>query len=171
MSSTAQMLPHLAPGGLRILDSCEDCAVGLIDGGVLLVWRTRVVPRGVRWLARALSECAKAGPGTRCLFHTVILPDCQLTTSTEVRDELADLLKRREHQISAAAITYEAEGFRGTLARSIITAINLASGSRFPARVFSTLPDAADWLAGQDPTHRVTATRLVLTSSALRDAF
>jgi hypothetical protein len=51
------------------------------------------------------------------------------------------------NNIGAAAIAYEADGFKATIVRSVITAINLASSTRFPNRVFAGADQAIDWLA------------------------
>ncbi len=51
--------------------------------------------------------------------------------------------------IAAAAVVLEVTGFQATVIRSVVTAINLASGSSFPNKVFASLSPACVWLSTQ----------------------
>ena len=138
-------------------DACEvvgerpECAVGICQGTVVLVWRTAIIVDGARWVRHAFEQLAARGE-RNLAFMTVIEKDCDPSTSSDVRNELADVLAIFEDRLRGAAITFECVGFRATLLRSAITAINMASRARFPNSVFGDSRAATEWLckhAGQ----------------------
>jgi hypothetical protein len=101
-------------------------------------------------------------------FMTILEDKCVLTTSSEVRSRLADLLRKHQKDVAAAAILFEAQGFRMTMVRSVITAINLAMGGRIPNSVFGDFVSACAWLerhqgrAATDVLRTMTMTRKAL---------
>jgi hypothetical protein len=100
----------------------------------------------VVWVKKAFADLLRDHPDQKISFLTVIQADCELSTSPEVRKELAELLSTHKDKLAGAAIAFEAEGFRMTLLRSIITAINIATRTRFPNAVFGKTADAVEWL-------------------------
>jgi tRNA U38,U39,U40 pseudouridine synthase TruA len=63
-------------------------------------------------------------------------------------------LKSYDKHLAGAAITFEGRGFKMTMVRSVITAINMASRTQFPNSVFADVDSAATWLAMCAPTLR-----------------
>lgn len=137
-----------APGAeeSRLVGSNADFAVAALGSYVLLVWRKRIDALGVIWAKKAFADLLLERPTEKISFLTVVQADCELSTSPEVRKELAGLLAKHNDHLAGAAIAFEGEGFRMTVVRSIITAINMASRTRFPNAVFSNTTDAVDWL-------------------------
>lgn len=113
---------------------------------VLLLWRTQVISSGTQWARRAFLR-VKQSSDSGILFFTVAEKQCDISTPPEVRKEIADLLKSYADRLTAAAITFEAGGFKATMVRSIITAIYMASRTRFPNSVFSDAQLAAAWMS------------------------
>jgi hypothetical protein len=123
-----------------------DCAVATIADHVILYWKRKVVREGANWTRRAFLDVARRLPDSKIGFFTVIDAGCDAKAGADVRDDMSELLKAYEDRIGAAAIAFEGQGFRMTMVRSIITAIALASRSRFPNSVFSKVPEAAAWM-------------------------
>jgi hypothetical protein len=113
----------------------------------LLVWRTATSVEGVLAIEKVFSRMQKELAPASLGFLTVALPDMDLRVGNPVRTELARLLKAYGPSIGAAAVAYEGSGFKATIARSVITAISLASQNEFPYRVFAAVDPAMRWLA------------------------
>jgi len=81
----------------------------------------------------------------------------------EARKAGASLTKEFAATNTGQAILIEADGFRASLARSLITGVNLLSGSRSKQRVFQEARETVPWLCGlenQPPEIRDQATPL-----------
>jgi hypothetical protein len=113
----------------------------------LLVWRTSTSMEGVRAIEEVFSRLQKVLAPASFGFLTVALPDVDVRVESRVRTELARLLKAYGPSIGGAAIAYEGSGFKATIARSVVTAISLASQNEFPYRVFASVDPAMQWLA------------------------
>ncbi len=77
--------------------------------------------------------------------------------STEARRAGAALTREFANTNTGQAIVIEADGFRASLARSLITGVNMLSGSRSRQRVFQDLHESCKWvceLDGQTPDIR-----------------
>ena len=134
------------PATVEVVGATPDCGVATIGPCIVLLWRQAVVMQGPELVRKAIFKLGQSKARDKIAFLTVAEPNCELTTPPEVRQKLADLLNQHQAQLAAAAITFEGRGFRMTLVRSIITAINMASRGRFPNAVFSDVTTAADWL-------------------------
>ena len=64
----------------------------------------------------------------------------------EARKAGAALTKEFAATNTGQAIVIEADGFRASLARSLITGVNLLSGSRSKQRVFQVAKESVPWL-------------------------
>jgi hypothetical protein len=130
----------------EVIGSSPECAVATIGPCVVLLWRRAVVMQGTEWIRKALFAVARSHAKEKVAFLTVLESACELSTPTDVRHKIADLLNQNQDRLAAAAITFEGRGFRMTVVRSIITAIHVASRSRFPNSVFSDVQTSTDWL-------------------------
>jgi hypothetical protein len=134
-----------------------DAAVACVDHYVVLLWRRNVVQLGVDWTRTAFMRVSRAMPQRKIVFLTVVETGCEIASS-DIRREVAKLLGTHQDQIACASIVFEQGGFRMTILRSVITAINLTSGIRFPQAVFSSLETALSWIDSRtqnsDPTLR-----------------
>jgi hypothetical protein len=86
------------------------------------------------------------GSGGKVLVFVVVdglpgLPD------TPVRAQLAKLANETAHEVAAHATVVRSSGFSGSALRSVMTAIFALSRADYPKRVFSSVEDAAEWLA------------------------
>jgi hypothetical protein len=132
---------------VKVIGSNADVVVGVLDGVVLLLWRRRIVPEGVAWSREAFTHVGGAKQRGKIIFVTTLLPDCNLGTPADVRKDIAALIKSHETQITCAAIVFESAGFGMTIVRSVITAITMASRTRFPNAVFGDVDAAMNWVA------------------------
>jgi hypothetical protein len=136
--------------GPEVVGCNHDVAVGTIGHFVLLLWRHRIVAPGVGWTREAFARSLRdREPVGKLIFLTAVESECDVSTPTEVRKGIADLLKAYEDTIACAAIVFEGSGFGMTIVRSVITAIYIASRSRFPNGVFSDVGGAVTWMRSQ----------------------
>jgi hypothetical protein len=156
-----------AAGAPVVIGSNDECAVATLGGYVLLLWRKRVAPQGVVWLRTAFDSVLRERRGEKLAFLTITEDGCELTTSPEVRRDIADLLRKHQQDLAAAAIVFEEQGFRMTMVRSVITAIYIAARIRFPNSVFADVESACTWL---ERHHGSVATDVLRTVRMIRTA-
>jgi hypothetical protein len=133
--------------GLEVVGCNPDVAVATIGQFVLLLWRHQIVAPGVGWTREAFARLLRnREPVGKLIFLTTVESGCDVSTPTEVRKGIADLLQTYEDTLACAAIVFEGSGFGMTIVRSVITAIYIASRSRFPNSVFSDVGSAVSWM-------------------------
>ncbi len=124
-----------------VVDTFEAC--------VILWWRTEVSVEGARTAEKQFRRLKHADPNRKVGFITLLNREMDISTPPDARKEVARLLRQYDDFIGAAGIVYEGSGFQATAVRSIITAINLASRSSFPNKVFASHQLACAWTAGR----------------------
>jgi hypothetical protein len=129
---------------LEVLGHSPDAAVGIFGEYVLLLWRQHVVLPPLGWVKSAF-DAVSDEQHKKIVFLTTVEKPCDINTPAEVRKEIASLLTTYESKIGCAAIVFEDTGFKMTIIRSVVTAIYLASRSRFPNAVFGTVDQGARW--------------------------
>jgi hypothetical protein len=139
---------------LHIVGSSPECAVGIVENCVILYWRKEVVAAGSSWTRRAFLDLRRQRPNDKLAFFTVADAECSLATPPEIRKEVAELLKMYDKHLACAAITFEGRGFKMTMVRSVVTAINIASRTQFPNSVFADVDSAATWISTCEPRLR-----------------
>jgi hypothetical protein len=147
----------------------RECAVATVGAYVILLWRNKIVEEGVPLVRSAFETRLRKHPGEKIAFLTILEAGCELSTSANVRTDLANLLRARQGDLAAAAIVFEQHGFRMTMVRSVITAIYMASRARFPNSVFSEVTQATRWMEQEYPSS-VGATQVERVVSKMRDA-
>ncbi|HTB76201.1 MAG TPA: hypothetical protein VK762_23295 [Polyangiaceae bacterium] len=158
-----------AIGPLKVIGHSADVAVGVVDEFVLLLWRRRIVTDGVRWAREAFAKLA-VKEDRKFVFLTAVVPGCDISTPTDVRKDIAALLKTYEWQLACAAIVFENNGFGMTIVRSVMTAIQMASRSKFPNAVFGSVESATTWMAAHTEPHdvRLDSARIISAFGHLR---
>lgn len=76
----------------------------------------------------------------------VMRGDISLNLDAETRREGAALTKEFELTNTGQALVMEADGFKASLARSLITGVNLLARSKSRQRVFKEPKEAAEWV-------------------------
>jgi hypothetical protein len=131
---------------VRIEDSTSDYVFAHWDRVVLAVWRGKTtssaVRRGELFFDQHATRCA--GP---VLLLTVIEPAAPLPP-LEARMELVAFLQRGAGRIERSALVFEGEGFRAASVRAVVAGMSLFSRPAYPHRVFSSVGNAARFLAG-----------------------
>lgn len=158
-------------GPVKVTGHDADVAVGIIGNFVLLLWRRRIVSQGVRWTREAFAKVVGNEKDERkVMFLTAVVPGCDISTPADVRKDIAALLKTYEWQLACSAIVFENNGFGMTIVRSVITAINMASRSRFPNAVFGNVDSALAWMTthASAPELRFESSRIVEGVARLR---
>lgn len=84
------------------------------------------------------------------------------------RQELIDLTRKFTRILSGTATVFEGSGFRATVLRSLVTAIQLASSASHPAKVFTATRPALEWLASTQPAGALDVDHLTEAIAALR---
>jgi hypothetical protein len=115
----------------------------------VLIWHTEVSLDGAKAIEAVFAQLRRRNFAKGFGFLTIIESKSDINAPTAARQAIAQALSDYGGEIRAAAIVYEAGGFKATIVRSVITAINLASSTRFPNRVFSNTRHALDWLADE----------------------
>jgi hypothetical protein len=93
----------------------------------------------------------------------VVRGDYGIDLSPELRHAFANLTTKYERYNMGQALVMEEEGFRASMARSAITAVNLLARSRTKQRVFKDPHEAALWVCSlevQPPEIRFVARKL-----------
>jgi hypothetical protein len=80
----------------------------------------------------------------------VVRGDYGIDLSPELRRAFANLTTKYEKYNMGQALVMEEEGFRASMARSAITAVNLLARSRTKQRVFKDPHEAALWVCSLD---------------------
>lgn len=148
---------------LVVVGRSDEYVVCTFETIVLLAWKNLPSVQGVACCARAFAKLRAARPKERLGFYTLIAERAQSGTLPEpVRRALGRTLQEYEPNIGSAVIAYEGAGFRATIVRSVITAINFASRLQFPTSVHSHRGAAAERLLQElGPVPRVTTSYIV----------
>lgn len=148
--------------GIESIESIEnftqalDYRVSFIDRVVLLAWFSSPTLAGVNALREALQACRERHPGQTLGFFTMITrPATKGELSARARDALIETLKNYSPVLSAATITYEDEGFRATIVRSVITSIQLIVRAKFMTGVYKSREVAVRDLLAQLVPHTI----------------
>lgn len=130
---------------LNYVADTPDFRVATLENYVILVWRKQVIAPGANATWHAFNKLRRE-TDKKIGFLTLAEENAQLQTSPEVRQVISRILKDNDSHLGAAAVVFTGKGFRATFARSVVTAINIASTSSFPNRVFDNQPEALEWL-------------------------
>lgn len=147
---------HAPSPTLKVLDvALHGDAVLVATSEHLLVNFWFGVPSGAEM--RALGEAQFAWADTfdaRYALLTVILPGAGFKLDEAARQAAADIRARAEARTAANATLIEESGFRASMARSIVSAIELLIRAKHEARVFKALDEASAFvhLAAQADT-------------------
>jgi hypothetical protein len=132
-----------------ICRSSSDAVVAFAESLAVALWRYHTSAEDVRELEAAARRAHEAGAGPVGLIQ--IVPSTAVSPDSYVRKELARMLRDLNGIVSHSAIVHEAVGFRAAMVRSIVTGVAALSNPGFPHRVFTKLPEAAAWMANDDP--------------------
>jgi hypothetical protein len=134
------------PYGAVDLYSRDPAFVVAVTGRyVFQIIRQRATPSTL-----SLMRCALADLSTRYDkfgYVAMIEPEAQLAIPADIRDGFKTLIKRYSSRFTGAAIVYEKTGFQATALRSLVTAMNFATGARHPNHVFADLRQGIAWLS------------------------
>jgi hypothetical protein len=112
----------------------------------VLIWHERVSVEGVQSLAGVFATLRETHSDKGFGLLTIIEEGADVNTPPAARKAMSKALSDNERWLRGAAIAYEADGFKATILRSAVTAINLMCGARFPNRVFRDNREAFQWL-------------------------
>lgn len=94
---------------------------------------------------RALREAFPGGTALLTyIFHRLEMPPA------EVRQLGAQMLREVAPLIRCSATVVEGDGFMASTARAVLSGIQLLSRTPCPSKLFSTVDDAATWIATYD---------------------
>jgi hypothetical protein len=117
-----------------------------VGPAAVLIWHERISVEGVENLARVFEKLREPRSAKGFGLLTIIENGADVSTSPAARNAMSKALSDNDRWLRAAAIAYEADGFKATIVRSVVTAINIISGARFPNRVFRDNREALGWL-------------------------
>lgn len=151
-------------------ETAREYAVTTLGNIVLLCWRHATTLEGAQATRRAFARLRSArGRNERVGFYTLVEEPALHVVPANARAEIATLLGENNSVIGAGAVVFEGNGFRATVFRSIITAINLASRPSFPNEVFADTLSGATWLVHEmGSSTAVTSAEIIDTINGLR---
>ena len=131
------------PDGMRVFIS---------HGCILLEWGDAPTAASVQALRDAFEAYeSEYGKPERTLSVAVIGPGSSLPDEGG-REAMSALIQR--FPADRASIVVTSTGFRGSITRSILAALALATGVRKTQRVFADVGPAIDWAVAEDPEAR-----------------
>jgi len=138
------------------------CTLGNI---IVLIWTAFPSVDGVQACAAAFSTLRREEPTARIGLLSIVESEAgHGAMDPAVRNALGKMLKENESVLRAAAIVFEAQGFRATVIRSVVTAINMASRLGYPTAVFSDRLSGAKWLVMEQMAGHSSVTMASLSS-------
>ena len=149
LRSTGSMLPSAARPHPLEPASLRSFSARAIGRTAVLIWHTEASLDGAKAIGKIFAELRRQNFTEGLGFLTIIETKTDIRPPAAARHAIARVLRDYGGDIRAGAIVYEADGFKATIVRSVITAINLASSACFPNRIFSTTRHALDWLADE----------------------
>lgn len=118
-----------------------------LENILVLIWKAPPIYDGVKACARATEILRLNHPSKKIGFLTYVEPRAQSGSPSEpVRNGLSSFLRANQQHIVASVVIYEGTGFRATIVRSVVTAIQVASALDFPAQVSASRGAGAKWL-------------------------
>jgi hypothetical protein len=127
----------------------------------LTVWKKVTRPDYARSIQFAVRDLAHSVPNQRVACLTIIEEKVELPNA-ESRTAVANIFRFNLEHIVCSANVMEGEGFRAAAVRGVVTGITLVARQPFPNHVFSSVTQAARWIAqafAKEGDH-VTASRL-----------
>jgi hypothetical protein len=127
--------------------------VAVAEDCVFVVVKRTVSAAGVDAIRRAFErvEAEHARIGYVSFIHA----DGVRAMDAAARDLMTKVLRKYTRHIEAAAMIVDGTGFRGTVVRSVLTAIHMASNASHPLRCFSAPEPALAWYREKRPTAKL----------------
>jgi len=143
--------------------------VACSDGFVFVIAHLLSRP-GIEAMGRALAAAAQRR-GT--ISSLSVVPPQASVSRLDARDRelYVEISRRYARQVTAAAVVVEGTGFKATAIRSVVTAIQMASGSSRVSKVFADTTQALAWVVSKQPAGGVDSAALMQTYVALRGRF
>ena len=135
------------PPRLENLVETDGFAVFSVDQCVVLVWKQSPGMAGIDENRRLFQQLRTRHPQDKLTYLVVAEAGVGTQMQSDVRAAVAAMLRDHQDAIAGSAIVFEGTGFRASIVRSVVAAINLASRLDFPSSVHSDLASAAAWLA------------------------
>jgi hypothetical protein len=155
------------PPRMENLVETESFAVFSVDECVVLVWKQPPIMAAVDENRRLFQRLRTRHPQDKLSYLVVAETGVGIQMASDVRAAVAAMLREYQKAIVGSAIVFEATGFRASIVRSVVAAINLASRLEFPSSVQSDLASAARWLVEKGGL-RMSAADLVEAVRAFR---
>jgi hypothetical protein len=134
------------PPRMENLVETDSFAVFSVDECVVLVWKQPPIMAAVDENRRLFQQLRTRHPQDKLSYLVVAETGVGIQMPSDVRAALAAMLREYQKAIVGSAIVFEGTGFRASIVRSVVAAINIASRLEFPSSVQSDLASAARWL-------------------------
>lgn len=131
---------------VQYLKETETYTVFKYDAFAILVWKQAPNLEGVSRLGELFRLVRKSLNGQKFGYLAIVEEVAGRNMDAEVRKALSMTHKEFEANIAGAAIVFEGTGFRASIVRSVVSAIDFASRMAFPSKVESNVLSGATWL-------------------------
>ncbi len=115
----------------------------------IVIWRHETQLPAVKSLASHLAQFAEV-PAKGCTLLTIIEAGAPMP-SADARSELARFMTSAANRLKSSAVAFEGAGFRAAAVRGVVTGLTMLARQPYPHKIFSTVPEAAQWLATSMP--------------------
>lgn len=132
---------------LMVIESTPDHVIGTLENVSFHVWRHRTLAAAVPAVIEAFARARGQGGG-RFANVGIVEANAPLPES-EVRSQLARLMRDAGEEIVASSMTFEGTGFRAAAVRSAVMGLSLMARQPYPHRIFASVGEATDWLVSQ----------------------
>jgi cytochrome c556 len=134
--------------GLKIYLDDATGAVATFGPVVYVVWRAHNAIEPVDAAERAVVDLGERYGEGRVLFYVHRAPNesGMIRSNPEVRDAMMRHFERHDRRFLAAAVAIEAEGFSGSIIRSVTAGVLLVRKTAVRTESFKDARDAVRWL-------------------------
>ncbi len=132
-------------GDLRVAEERPSCAFAFRPDLALLLWGRGITPEEAQLWAKTVRREVGASPRLGCIVWLTGLPAS--TPTDEVRTVLARVIGQAPSSFVGLHYVVEGDGFGSSIARSVVTGLNLMAKPTLPVRVHQSVGDAMTSLA------------------------
>jgi|GEM_PF-4818242 len=131
--------------GFQMIFEEPEFSIGTLENGLIWSFRGEVSLRRIEHgLAVHQGLAVKYPKGFSVM--TIVSPEVPLTMPTDARELSTRITRDYQPHYCGICEVIEGDGFRGSVARSVVAGVRLVARSTVPAKVFSDAATASRWL-------------------------
>jgi hypothetical protein len=153
---------------VKVFEVTPDFTVASYESVLIVIWRTPPTVEAFQRLDSCTSQFTRERASSIAVL-IVIEPTSDKPPSQAARQENVRLSKKYEAITAANATVLVGSGVKQSMARFVISTIQLMSPSRIPHSTFDAIPAAATWIAKNlEGVHVTNVTNAVAEARAIQ---